>query len=477
MKLEEFLDNPKLLQKVVRKILLIVTYIIVLIYALFNIHALQGVGGYILWLLGPFLLGIAVAFVMNVILRLFELHVFSFLNKKNWKFWEKIRRPLCILLSFLVLLGLICTITFFIIPELSKSLKGLTDAIPGYLQTLYNTITSYLEEFNITEEQLASFQLNWTSIIEKISDAIPDLVGSLTNLTVGFANAMVTLVMSFIFSIYMLSKKEKFIFTLKRMLYAFLPQEKVKTILNVASLSNRIFSSFVRGQMTESLILGILCYIGLLILQLPYALLIASIIALSSLIPIIGFYIGGFTGALLLFLIHPMYSVYFIIFLVLLQQFEGNVIYPRVVGSSIGLPGIWVIFAIVVGGNMMGIAGILLGIPTCSVIYSLLRHKTAKNLQRKGITNEQVLHNDLDWDDEDEDEIKAPSSTTFGKLRMFFKRIRNKNTSVSEKSPENTQASDSNIPPESPSSIDVSPAEEQAEPENETPSSERDDKD
>lgn len=368
MKLEEFLDNPKLMQKVVRKILLIVTYIIVLIFVLFNVSALQQVGGYVLWLLGPFLLGIAVAFVMNVILRLFELHVFSFLNKKKLKFWERVRRPICILLSFLVLAGLICAISFFIIPELINSLKVLTDAVPGYLQSLYDTVTSYLQDFNITQQQLNDLKLDWSSIIDKVTGVMSGVMGSLGNLTVGFANAMVTLVMSFIFSIYMLSKKERFILTLKRMLYAFLPLGKAKAILNVSSLANRIFSSFVRGQMTESLILGCLCYIGMSILQLPYALLIASIVALASLIPIMGAYIGCFTGALILFLVHPMYSVYFIIFLVLLQQFEGNVIYPRVVGSSVGLPGIWVIFAIVVGGNMMGMAGILLGIPTCSVL-------------------------------------------------------------------------------------------------------------
>ena len=411
MKLEEFLDNPKLMQKVVRKILLIVTYIIVLIFVLFNVSALQQVGGYVLWLLGPFLLGIAVAFVMNVILRLFELHVFSFLNKKKLKFWERVRRPICILLSFLVLAGLICAISFFIIPELINSLKVLTDAVPGYLQSLYDTVTSYLQDFNITQQQLNDLKLDWSSIIDKVTGVMSGVMGSLGNLTVGFANAMVTLVMSFIFSIYMLSKKERFILTLKRMLYAFLPLGKAKAILNVSSLANRIFSSFVRGQMTESLILGCLCYIGMSILQLPYALLIASIVALASLIPIMGAYIGCFTGALILFLVHPMYSVYFIIFLVLLQQFEGNVIYPRVVGSSVGLPGIWVIFAIVVGGNMMGMAGILLGIPTCSVLYSLLRRQTAKSLQQKGITNEQVLRNDPDWEPAEEEEARSVIST------------------------------------------------------------------
>ena len=440
MKLEEFLDNPKLMQKVVRKILLIVTYIIVLIFVLFNVSALQQVGGYVLWLLGPFLLGIAVAFVMNVILRLFELHVFSFLNKKKLKFWERVRRPICILLSFLVLAGLICAISFFIIPELINSLKVLTDAVPGYLQSLYDTVTSYLQDFNITQQQLNDLKLDWSSIIDKVTGVMSGVMGSLGNLTVGFANAMVTLVMSFIFSIYMLSKKERFILTLKRMLYAFLPLGKAKAILNVSSLANRIFSSFVRGQMTESLILGCLCYIGMSILQLPYALLIASIVALASLIPIMGAYIGCFTGALILFLVHPMYRGYFIIFLVLLQQFEGNVIYPRVVGSSVGLPGIWVIFAIVVGGNMMGMAGILLGIPTCSVLYSLLRRQTAKSLQQKGITNEQVLRNDPDWEPAEEEEAKPPVKPVFSKVRSLFGRKRSTNTVGPENGAEGVSA-------------------------------------
>ena len=210
------------------------------------------------------------------------------------------------------------------------------------------------------------------------------------------ANGVFTTSMGFIFSVYMLYNKEKITRNLKRITYAYLPRRRAKKIIDVCILSNRIFSSFVRGQLTESLILGCLCYAGMTILQLPYALLIGSVVAIASLIPILGAWIGVIVGGFILLLVKPVYGLTFVIFLLILQQFEGNVIYPRVVGTSVGLPGIWVLFAIIVCGNLFGMVGILLGIPTCSVLYTLLRGDTKKRLQKKGITTEQVLANNPD---------------------------------------------------------------------------------
>ena len=163
----------------------------------------------------------------------------------------------------------------------------------------------------------------------------------------------------------------------------------------MGSLASNIFSGFVTGQVTEALILGCLCYLGMSIIRLPYALLISVIVSLTSLIPILGAYLGGAIGAFILLIIDPLYCLWFLIFLVILQQVEGNLIYPRVVGTSIGLPGIWVLLAILVCGNLWGIPGILMGGPLCSVVYTLLRTATRDFLQKKGITDLQVEKNCL----------------------------------------------------------------------------------
>ena len=226
-----------------------------------------------------------------------------------------------------------------------------------------------------------------------------DFMGNVYNTTIAVASSiasgMFTFVMSMIFSAYMLSKKEHLIRGMKRVLYAFLPAHRVRRIIEIAAITNRIFSGFVAGQLTESLILGVLCYLGMSIIRLPYALLISTIVCVCSLIPLLGAYISLFVGAFVLLLStpwgsFPWDSLWFIIFLLLLQQFEGNIIYPRVVGTSIGLPGIWVLLAVIVCSGLMGIGGILIGIPATSVLYALFTQAVKNRIAQRHITNTQL---------------------------------------------------------------------------------------
>ena len=226
-----------------------------------------------------------------------------------------------------------------------------------------------------------------------------DFMGNLYTTTVAVAssvaNGMFSLVMSMIFSVYMLSKKEHLIRGVRRILFAFLPAHRARRVVEIGAITNRIFSGFVAGQLTESLILGCLCYVGMSIIQLPYALLISTLVCVFSLIPLLGAYLGVISGALILLLAtpwgsFPWDSLWFVIFLLLLQQFEGNVIYPRVVGTSIGLPGIWVLLAVVVCSGLMGIPGILIGIPTTSVLYALFTQSVKRRLEKRHITDEQL---------------------------------------------------------------------------------------
>lgn len=390
MKIEELIENSSLSRKIIKKVLFVIAFAIALVFALFNLDRLLQMGGYTMGLFSPFLMGIAVAFVLNVLLKTFENKIFAGLNKKNFKIWNRCRRGVCIVLSFLVLFAIISGIIFFVIPEIISSMKILADNAPSYVHQFSEMATNLMEELNITSEYINQIKIDWPSIFSHITQFTTDFMSSLINGIVNFASGIVTLVLSLIFSVYMLAEKEKISKNLKKVLYAYLPKPKAKGIIRVASLSHRIFSGFVTGQLVEALIIGVLCYIGMSIIQLPYALLISSVISITAVIPILGAYLGAAIGAFILLLIDPKFALWFLVFIILLQQFESNVIYPKVVGSSVGLPGIWVLLAVLVSGELFGILGILLGVPAFSVIYTLLKRDTVSRLRLRQITEEDL---------------------------------------------------------------------------------------
>lgn len=395
MKLKEWIDDPQFSQKTIKAAMLLVTFTVALIYIVFHLEQAGSFLSALFSLFSPFLLGIAVAFVLNVLLKLFEDRIFGFLKRKNSRIWQKCGRGICVLLSFIAVFLILGGIIFFVVPELANSIQILTAAIPSYVVTFTNWLNEILTKFDLDQLKETVMQIDWTSFLTQASQVTTDLVGSVATATMGVASGVLTFVMSLIFAVYMLFSKEKLIKNLKRVLYAFLPPKRAQKVISVGSLASNIFSGFVTGQVTEALILGCLCYLGMSIIRLPYALLISVIVSLTSLIPILGAYLGGAIGAFILLIIDPLYCLWFLIFLVILQQVEGNLIYPRVVGTSIGLPGIWVLLAILVCGNLWGIPGILIGVPLFSVVYTLLRTATRDFLQKKGITDLQVEKNYL----------------------------------------------------------------------------------
>lgn len=399
MKLTELLTNPRFTKKFFRGTLLIILITIAVIFGLFNTEKLLAVVNTLFGVFYPFILGICIAFVLNVILKMYEEHVFAFLNRKKPKLWMRFRRTICIVLTYLTVLAIFTGVVFFVLPELYQSLVKFADNIPSYLRSVGTWVTRQLNELNIDTTQIDLLNIDWPSVISQASQMASDFVGNLYNATVmiasSIASGMFTFVMSMIFSVYMLSQKEHLLRGLKRVLYAFLPPKHSRRIIEISAITNRIFSGFVAGQLTESLILGVLCYLGMSIIRLPYALLISTIVCVCSLIPLLGAYISLFTGAFILLIStpwgsFPWDSLWFVVFLLLLQQFEGNVIYPRVVGTSIGLPGIWVLLAVIVCSGLMGIAGILIGIPATSVLYALFTQSVKNRLSRRHISAAQL---------------------------------------------------------------------------------------
>lgn len=378
-------------QKALRIGIILIIFAILLVTLVVKIDqvgiAIASVGG----ALTSFCIGIIIAYMLNVLVTFFESFALQPLDKRiKLKRWLKYKRVLSILLSLVVAILLVCLVIFVILPELSRSISGVFTTIQLNGPIYFNEIKDWLEDF-VKQSQLnidlnvLYEKFNWESIFAKISEFSSDIFTSIVNATVNVTSAIFTSVVSFIFSIYFLFGKEKLLRHLKTLLLAFLPKKWSERINNVASLTNYVFFQFVRGQLVECLILGVLCYLGMSLFRFDYALLISSIMTITALIPIFGAYIGAIAGAFILLLEDPIRALWFLVFIVILQQLEGNLIYPRVVGHSIGLPAVWTMFAVLFWGSLFGIPGILLGTPFTAVIYRLLRRTTSAKLKEKGI--------------------------------------------------------------------------------------------
>lgn len=369
----------------VKRILLIITFTVLLIWGVYNHKQLGEILLGIYSLISPFVIGLCIAYIVNVLLRPIENLWMKLLNKRKGKWPEKLKRPLCLLLTILLVIGIILAIVLVIMPELRDSVASLIDMIPSYaeeVQRWWVSLSTFLDKYSI---DLPEFDFK----PDKLIDILKDGGTVLFNTTASVAGSIVTAVMNFViafaFSIYVLAQKE----TLKRqsmkVLNAVMKPEKLDKLLNLLHLANKTFTNFITGQLTEAVIIGALCFIGMTIFRMPYAPAISVLVGFTALIPVFGAFIGTAVGAFLILLVKPIQAVWFVIFIIVLQQFEGNLIYPKVVGKSVGLPGIWVLVAVTVGGNAMGVMGMLISVPLCSVLYAVSREAVNNKLKMKRI--------------------------------------------------------------------------------------------
>ena len=342
----------------------------------------------ILGILSPILIGLILAFVLNLLLSPLErLWDKLFLKENSRPIVKKLRRPICLLLSFLIVLGIIFAVCFVVIPKLGSTVVDMVNTISAYVKTLdvrYDDLRATLEQYAIT---LPEIDLGKNDLLTKITDLVAKGGSALLNTTISVTtsvlSAVVNLLMGVVFSVYILAQKETLGRQLKRLLYAVFPEKRVTPLLAFLSRVSRTFSQFVTGQAIEAVILGTLVFLGMLILRLPFAPVIAVLVGVTALIPILGSWIGAIVGALLILPSSFMQAIWFVVFLIVLQQIEGNLIYPHVVGKSVGLPGIWVFFAVIVGSGLGGIVGMLLGVPVCAVIYDEVRRAMRKRESAK----------------------------------------------------------------------------------------------
>ena len=337
----------------------------------------------VLGILSPILIGLILAFVLNLLLVPLErLWNKLFLKENSRPVVRKLRRPICLLLSFLIVLGVIFAVCFVVIPRLGSTVVEMVNTVTAYVKTLdvrYDGLRAALEQYSIT---LPEIDLGKNDLLTKITDLVAKGGSALLNTTIGVTtsvlSAVVNLLMGVVFSVYILAQKETLARQLKKLLYLTFPEQKVTPFLAFLGRVSRTFSQFVTGQTIEAVILGTLVFLGMLILRLPYAPVIAVLVGVTALIPILGSWIGAIVGALLILPVSFMKAIWFVVFLIVLQQIEGNLIYPHVVGKSVGLPGIWVFFAVIVGSGLGGVAGMLLGVPVCAVIYDEVRRAMRK---------------------------------------------------------------------------------------------------
>ena len=416
------IKNMKLDKENTKQIIKIVVIAIVLLVALLNIEPVWNVCKTFLSILSPFICGLAIAFILNIFMRFYEEKLFktkkkrknnskeitqseknnqsnnimtkasnNVINKTNLEKENKQnkdnkngKRVVSIALSIITIVAVVTIIMLLIIPQFVEIIKNLIINMPTYLESLKDwaidltqrvpEINNFIQNIQIDTEALKNGLMN-------ISKGVLDVT---INQVSGLVSGIVNFFIAIVFAVYILANKEGLKVQAKEFIYARIPEERADYILKVSRLARDSFRSFLTGQAKEAVILGVLCTLGMLILGIPYAGPVGALTALTAFIPIVGAFIGGFVGAVLIVAIDPIKALIFIIFIIVLQQIEGNLIYPHVVGKNIGLPSIWVLVAITIGGSLFGIMGMVIGLPILSIIYAIVTENTNKGIKGRG---------------------------------------------------------------------------------------------
>ena len=367
-----------------KNIILIITYIELIIFVLVNFEKILSILGYIINIFSPFIFGAIVAFVLNVLVNFIERKLFGKVKKKTWL---KIKRPLSIAISVVLVIFIIVFIMNLLIPQLKNSVSLFTDSLPTYKEDIINIMNKFnLEETTI--KKVSDYLDNFGKVItDYIKGNSKDVITVTTEVATSLIAIISKAVIAIVFAIYIIAQKETLKRQFNKLMSAYLKPRTVNRINKYASMANTTFSNFVTGQCLEALIFGSLCFLGMLILRLPYATTIAVLLGFTALIPVFGAFIGTFLGAFLILMISPIKAIIFVVFILVLQQIEGNLIYPKVVGKSVGLPGIWVLLSVTIGASVGGILGMLIATPLCSLLYILLRQAVNDRINSNKIVN------------------------------------------------------------------------------------------
>ena len=392
----------------VKKVLKICGCIFLLFLCIFYWQTFVTFLGVALSAASPLILGGVVAFIVNILMSKYEKWFFA---KTKKKIVLKIRRPICMILAFLTAIVVLAVIIYLVVPQLISCINVIIaffKTIPGYISEF---VVKAKEWDFIPEKVLVTLSsIDWESRItqfaEWMSSGVGDVVNTLAKTVMGIVSGIITTVIGLIFSIYLLLDKDRLKRQFKKIAKTYTPKKVHEKVFYFVAVLNDSFRRFIVGQISEALIIGLLCTFGMMIFRFPYATMIGALIAVTALIPIAGAYIGAITGAIVILTVSPIKALWFLVFILILQQLEGNIIYPRVVGSSLGLPGIWVLAAVTIGGGCFGILGMLIGVPLTSAVYRIITEDTRKKavLEEKNVIKEPLPESEGENDKTDEEE-------------------------------------------------------------------------
>lgn len=325
----------------------------------------------------PLIIGCAVAYLVNILMTAYEKQYFP--NTKH-AILASSRRPVCMVLAFLTLVAIVLLVCWLIIPQLIECVAVIVAEFPGFM----DKAVDFAAQIGLFSDDIMGYleSIDWQAQISKVVSFVTSGLGDVVSVVVSAVSSvfswLVTALLSVIFAIYLLASKEKLANQGNRLMKRYLPEKVCDRIMYFLDVLNHCFHRYIVGQCTEAVILGMLCAAGMAILRLPYAMMIGALVAFTALIPVAGAYIGACVGAFMILTVDPWQALVFLVFLVVLQQLEGNLVYPRVVGSSMGLPGIWVLAAVTVGGGVAGVGGMLLGVPLAATAYRVIKDDVHK---------------------------------------------------------------------------------------------------
>lgn len=413
-------------KKNTKQLMFLITFTVLLLIGIYRLDVLLAAVSFVIGILKPFIIGGCIAFILGLPLKFIEEKILRKGKTQN-KFLNKVRRPLGIVLSLIFVFGILFIVFFTIIPELSNTIGTLYTTVQDFIPKAQVWVNEKIVEYPEINQYFDTSTFDWANISSKLmelgttifsgiwtsaSSAIAGIVSTVTNLLIGF-----------VFALYLLGNKEKLSVQGKKLLYSFIPSKRADRIVYILQLTHRTFAKYTSGQCVEAVILGTMFFVTLTILRYPYALLIGVLIAFTALIPYFGAFIGSAISLFLIFMINPVQALWFILIFNVLQQIEGNLIYPYVVGGSVGLPSIWVLFAVTVGGSLMGVIGMIIFIPIFSVLYTLLRENVNIRLTIRRVPKEKYAYTDKPLEPRRVSRIK--------------RNISKKNGNQEEQSPEN----------------------------------------
>lgn len=379
----------ELSKETVKKIRGLIIFTALLIACFWKYDLVVAILRFVFGIIFPFVLGGAIAFVLNVPMNFIERHLFPDARKEKSKVVAKVARPVSLILVILFVISIVALVLFVLVPQLGDTFATLGNSIQAFIPKVEEMARELFHDNKEILAMINSLEFDWNGIVKKMMSFFSSGAETMLDSTIGVAKSIVsgltTFFIAFVFSCYILLQKKKLNIQVKKVLFAFVPKGKAEAILEICTLTYNTFSSFLTGQCVEAIILGTMFVVVMTILKLPYALLIGILIAFTALIPVFGAFIGCAVGAFLIFMVDPFKALIFIGVFLVLQQLEGNLIYPHVVGNSVGLPSIWVLAAVSVGGNLMGVVGMLIFIPLVSVLYALFREVVYLKLKQRHI--------------------------------------------------------------------------------------------